>query len=81
MLVKKQITVHADFNFQKVSSNFLNRPVVAVQAQYILSGNYIVVPRKMAEEVFPHNHRTVLKGLTEEEHEVELKNEEKRIKK
>ena len=72
LLLMKQKTLHADVEFQKIGSNFPNRLVVAVQAQYILSGNCDVVPRKMVEEVLPHNHKTVLKGLTatvEEEHE------------
>ena len=79
MLVKKQKTLHADVDFGIISSNFPNRPVVAVQAQYILSGNGVVVPRRMVEEVFPHNHRTVVKRLTaavEEEHKEELKNKQ-----
>ena len=72
MLFKKQKTLNADVDFGKISSNFPNRLVVAVQAQCILSSNCVVVPRKMVEEVLPHNHKTVLKGLTatvEEEHE------------
>jgi hypothetical protein len=52
MLVKKQKTFHADIDFGKISSNLPNRPDVAVQEQYILSGNCVVVPRKMVEEVF-----------------------------